>query len=67
MYPSSHIRMIKSKRIRWARHGRDEKGIQILYKKLNGKGPQERHERRWKMTIKWMSSKYGGKLWNGFI
>jgi hypothetical protein len=30
----------------------DEKGIRILLRKTEGKGPHKRSDRRWKMAIK---------------
>jgi hypothetical protein len=48
LYSSANIiRMIKSRRMRWARHGRDKKCVQNLFGKPEGKRLLGRSRRRW--------------------
>jgi hypothetical protein len=71
MYSSlSIIRMIQSRRMRWAGHiarmGEKENAYRILVGKPEGKRPLGRPRRRWVGNIK-MDLREIGMVWIGFI
>jgi hypothetical protein len=57
-YASANIRMIRSRRVRWAgyvaRMGAMRNAYTIFIGKREGKRPRGRHWRRWKIILKWM-------------
>jgi hypothetical protein len=56
MYPSPNIRVIKSRRMRWAGHvvrkGERRVAYSVLVGKLEGKRPLRRPRRKWEDNIK---------------
>jgi len=48
-------------------HVRDEKCIQYLVVKSEGKRPLGRTGRRWKKILQWILGKWSDKLWTGCI
>jgi hypothetical protein len=66
-----HIRMIKSKRMRWAGHVAHKREMRNVYKilvgKLEGKRPLGRRRRRWDDNIKINLAEYCLEVWTGFI
>jgi hypothetical protein len=58
---SSIIRMIKSRRMRWAGHvariGAKRNAYRILVRKPDGKRPLGKPRRRWRIVIKWILQK----------
>jgi hypothetical protein len=65
------IRVIKSRRTRWAGHvtrmGTIRNVYNILIGKLEGKRPLGRPRRRWGIILERILGKQGAKLWTGFI
>jgi hypothetical protein len=58
------IRIIKSKRMRWAGH---VARVRVLVGKPEGKRPQRRPRRRWVDNIKMDLVEIGGVVWTGFF
>ena len=70
LYCSSNIvRVIKSRRMRWAGHVArmwEGKGVyRVLVGKLEGKRPLGRPRRRWEGNIKLVLQEYGCGVWTG--
>jgi hypothetical protein len=70
LYSSSNIvRVIKSRRMRWAEHVArmgGERRVQVLVGKPDGKRPLERSRYRWEDKIKMDLQKVGCGVWTGF-
>jgi hypothetical protein len=64
------IRVMKSRRMRWAKHiarmGDIRNAYKILVGKPQGKRPGGRSTRRWEIMLGLMLRKEGGKVWIGF-
>jgi hypothetical protein len=69
-YSPNIIRMIKSRRMRWAGHvarmGEERNAYRILAGKPERKRPLGRPRRGW-TTLKWILEKYDGMEWIGLI
>jgi hypothetical protein len=67
----SIIRMVKSRRMKWAGHvahmGEKRNTYRILVGKPEGKRPLERSRRRWRDNINWNLERWDGKVWTGLI
>jgi hypothetical protein len=67
----SIIRIINSRRMRWAGHvermGEKRKAYIILLGKPEGKGPLVRPRRRWEDVLRWILERLDGVLWTGLI
>jgi hypothetical protein len=63
--------MIKSKRMRWARHvariGAERNAYRILLGKPEGKTPLENEEVGTWVILKWKLERYDGVIWTGLI
>jgi hypothetical protein len=63
------VRVIKSRRMRWARHVArkgDRRGVyRVLVAKSEGKRPVGRARRRWEDNIGWIFRKCDVGLWTG--
>ena len=68
---SNNIRLIKSRRRRWARHvariGERRGAYSILVVKLEGKRPFVRHRHRWNDIIKMDPQKWDVRAWTELI
>jgi hypothetical protein len=64
------VRVVKSRRIRWAEHVArmgEERGVhKVLVGKPEGKRPLGRPRRRWEDTIRWMFRKLEGVVGTGW-
>jgi hypothetical protein len=64
LYSLPNIRVIKSRRMRWAGHVarmRDRRGAyRALAGRTEGKRPRGRTKRRWMDNIKWLFKKWNG-------
>ena len=65
------IPVIKSQRIRWARHvacmGARRSAYRVLVVRPDGKHPLRRHKRRGRIILKWVFKKWGGEISIGLI
>jgi hypothetical protein len=65
----SIIRMIKSRRMRWAGHaarmGKKRNICRILVGKPEGKRPLRRPRHRWWIILKWILERSDGVVWCG--
>ena len=64
MYSPNIVRVIKSRRMRWAGHVARMRE-RILVGKPEGKRPHGRHRRRWKDNIKMDLREFGWGAWTG--
>jgi len=70
LYCSSNIvRVIKSRRMRWAEHvarmGEGRCVYRVLVGKPEGKRPLRRPRRRWENSIKWILRNWDAGIWSG--
>ena len=72
LYSSSNIvRVIKSRRMRWAGHVacvRERRGAyRVLVEKCEGNRPLGRSRHRWEIISRWTFRKWDVRVWNGSI
>jgi hypothetical protein len=67
----SIIRIIKSRRMRWAgqvaRMGKKRNANRLLVGKPEGKRPLGRPRRRWWMILGWILERWDGVMWTGLV
>ena len=71
LYPSPNIvRVIKSRRMRWAGHvariGEGRTVYRLLVGKPEGRRPPGRPRRRWEDNIRWIFGKWDVGVWTGW-
>ena len=63
------MRVIKSRRMRWAGHvarmGEERGAYRVLVGKPEGKRPVRRHRRRWGIILGWLSRRWDVGMWTG--
>jgi hypothetical protein len=71
LYSTNIIRVIKSRRMRWAEHiahmGERSGAYRVLVGKPDGKRPLGRPRRRWEVNIKMYLQEVGWEAWTGLI
>jgi hypothetical protein len=69
--PPSIIRIIKSRRMRWAgyvaRMGENRNAYRLLVEKPEGKRPLRIPRRRWLDNIGWILERWDGVMWTGLV
>jgi hypothetical protein len=67
----SIIRIIKSRRMRWASHvalmGEKRNTYRLLVGKPEGKRPLGRPRRRWGIILGWNLERWDGMMWTGLV
>jgi hypothetical protein len=67
----SIIRIIKSRRMRWAGHvarmGEKRSAYRLLVGKPEGKRPLGRPRRRWVDILGWILERWDGVMWTGLV
>jgi hypothetical protein len=67
----SIIRIIKSRRMRWAGHvstnGEKRNAYRLLVGKPDGKRPLGRPRRRWWIILGWILERWDGVMWTGLV
>ena len=68
-YSPNIVRVIKSRRMRWALHVAcmgEERGVyRVLVGKLEGRRPLGRPRRRWWIILGWISRRWDVGIWTG--
>jgi len=63
------LRVIKSRRMRWAGHVSrmgERRGVyRVLVGKPEGKRPLGRPKHRWRIILRWIFRKWAVRVWNG--
>jgi hypothetical protein len=72
LYSSPNIiRIIKSRRMRWAgvvaRMGEKRNAYKLLVRKPEGKRPLGRPRRRWWIILWWIMERWYGVMWIGLV
>jgi hypothetical protein len=71
LYSSDIIRVIKSRRLKWAGHvarmGKRRGAYRVLVGKPEGRRPLRRFRRRWEDNIKMDFREVGWRVWTGSI
>ena len=70
LYSSPHIvRVIKSRRMRWAGHvahmSEKREVYRVLVGKPKGRSPMGRPRRRWVIILEWISRRWDVGIWTG--
>jgi hypothetical protein len=70
-FSPSIIRIIKSRRMRWAGHvalmGEKRNTYRLLVGKPEGKRPLGRPRRRWWIILGWIVERWDGVMWTGLV
>jgi hypothetical protein len=72
LYSSPNIiRVIKTRRMRWAGHvarmGEERGAYSVLVGRPEGRRPLGRPRHRWRIILKWIFKKWDGGAWTGLI